>query len=88
MMEAASKNELRAYRDWAVAYLAKLLGMDPSHVDLAKGLNEYGLDSVDAMIMAGEFEEHFGVEIDPAVVFEADTVQKMLEAWEKIDGSK
>jgi acyl carrier protein len=66
---------------WVVCYLAKVLGIDQSNVDLRKGLGEYGLDSVDAMIMAGEFEEHFGVEIDPSLLFEVNNFQEMLEAW-------
>jgi acyl carrier protein len=70
-------------RDWVVRYLAELLQISPRDIDLGKSLGDFGLDSVDAVIMAGELEEHFGVEIDPSVVFEFDTLQGMLEAWER-----
>lgn len=68
-------------RNWVVRYIAKLLGIDARNVDLSKGLAEYGLDSVDAMVMAGEFEQHFGVEIDPATFFEYTTLQQIVDAW-------
>jgi acyl carrier protein len=74
-----------ARRDWVVRYLASLLGIDAADVDLTKGLGEYGLDSVDAMIMAGQLEDHFQIEIDPAVFFEYDTLQQMLDAWNATD---
>ena len=54
-----------------------------SDIDLGKTLGQFGLDSVDAVIMAGELEEHFGVELDPGAIFAFDTVQGMLEAWER-----
>jgi acyl carrier protein len=72
-----------AVRDWMVRYLAELLQISPRDIDLGKSLGDFGLDSVDAVIMAGELEEHFGVEIDPSVIFEFDTLQGMLEAWER-----
>ena len=70
-------------RDWVVRYLAELLRISPHEIDLDKGLGGFGLDSVDAVIMAGELEKHFGVEVDPGVIFEFDTLQGMLEAWER-----
>jgi acyl carrier protein len=70
-------------RSWMLGYLARLLEIDERDIDLGKSLGDFGLDSVDAVIMAGELEEHFGVEIDPNVVFEFDTLQEMLEAWER-----
>jgi acyl carrier protein len=71
-------------KDWVSRYLARLLGIDPWNIDFSKGLSEYGLDSVDVMIMAGEFEQRFGVEIDPATFFELDTLEQMVDALGKI----
>jgi len=72
-----------ALREWVVRYLARLLELDERHIDLGKSLGEFGLDSVDAMIMAGEFEEHFQTETDPSLFFDCDTVQDLLDAWER-----
>jgi acyl carrier protein len=54
-------------RGWAVAYLAYVLNLPTGEVDLMRGLADYGLDSMDAVVMAGEMEVHFGIEIDPAL---------------------
>lgn len=78
------KSDPAARKAWVVGYLAKLLGIDSRHVNLEKGLNHYGLDSVDAMIMAGDLEAHFGVELDPAAFLEFDTLQEMLDGWDEI----
>ena len=77
-----------ARQDWVVRYIAKLLSIDARNVDLSKGLADYGLDSVDAVVMAGAFEERFGVEVDLAVAFEFDTLQQILDAWDGIHVAK
>lgn len=82
------KNDPAARTAWVVRYLAKSLGIGEGDVNLAKSLGEYGLDSVDAMIMAGELEAHFGIELDPTVFFEYDTLQEMLDAWDRVLGSQ
>ena len=64
-------NEANA-RTWATAYLAHLVGKAEGEIDLYRPFNDYGLDSLDAVVMAGEMEEHFRVEIDPAL-FLTDT---------------
>jgi len=54
-------------RRWATAYIAHLIARPPAEVDLFRPFSDYGLDSMDAVVMAGEMEEHFAIEIDPAL---------------------
>ena len=75
------KLELDQLRNWVAAYLGRLLLIDPGQIDLRKSLEDFGLDSVDALIMAGELEEHFHIEIEPSVLFEFGTLHDMIEAW-------
>jgi acyl carrier protein len=58
---------------WVRAHLAQVLGVPPESIDIDKGLTTYGLDSVDAVLMAGELEEAFGIEIDPASFIQYDS---------------
>ena len=81
MSKPVSSVDAAAVREWIVQYLAQVLQIDPRHVDLGKSLGELGLDSVDALILAGELEEHFGVEVEPTAVFEFKSFQGMLDAW-------
>jgi acyl carrier protein len=67
-------------RDWVRAHLAGLLGKPPATIALDGKLNDYGLDSVDAILMAGELEDHFGIEIDPASFIQFDTFEAMIAA--------
>jgi acyl carrier protein len=50
----------------------------PESVALDKPLGTYGLDSVDAVLMAGELEEAFGIEIDPASFIECDSFEAVI----------
>jgi acyl carrier protein len=64
--------------EWVRAYLAQVLGVAPESIAFDKGLNNYGLDSIDAILMAGELEEAFGIEIDPASFIECDSFQAVI----------
>jgi acyl carrier protein len=37
-------------------------------------LVDLGLQSIDAVLLSGEVEDHFGIELDPSTVFEHDTL--------------
>ncbi|HEY1615385.1 MAG TPA: acyl carrier protein [Rhizomicrobium sp.] len=69
-------------RDWVRDYLAQLLRIAPGEISFERTLGDYGLDSVDAVLMAGEMEQHFGIEIDPASFIQYDTFEDMISALE------
>ena len=69
-------------RAWVRGYLGKLLALPPETVALDRGLDSYGLDSIDAVMMAGEMEEAFGVEIDPAAFLQYPTIEAMIVGME------
>jgi acyl carrier protein len=56
----------------------------PDEIDLDKDLADLGLDSVDAVLMAGEMEQAFGIEIDPAEALRHPTVEAMLAFYEPL----
>ena len=74
---------------WATVYLAHLVGRPEPEIDLFRPFSDYGLDSMDAVVMAGEMEEHFQVEIAPALFLqEAATLGEVIrEQFEKPRGS-
>jgi acyl carrier protein len=41
---------------------------------------DYGLDSVYALSMCGEIEEHTGIDIDPAMIWDHPTVNALTDA--------
>ena len=65
--------------EWVRDHLAQALGVTPESVSVDKGLSSYGLDSVDAVLMAGELEEAFGVEIEPARFIACDSLGEIIK---------
>jgi acyl carrier protein len=65
---------------WIRDYLSTLLGMPAERISLDCGVNAYGLDSVDAVLMAGELEEAFGVSIDSGTFLQHETIAAAV-AW-------
>lgn len=48
-------------------------------IDGSNRLRDTGLSSLDAVVMCGDIEDHFNVEIDPVIVFEIETVKELLD---------
>ncbi|MEO1702231.1 MAG: acyl carrier protein [Pseudomonadota bacterium] len=48
--------------------------MAPADVKFELAIEEIGIKSVDAVYMCGVLEEEFGIEVDPALIFECETL--------------
>lgn len=70
-------------RAWVRGYLARYSRIATSEISFDRTLADYGMDSVDAVLMAGELEECAGVEIDPATFIQFDTIEQMIAALEQ-----
>ena len=65
--------------EWIASYIADLLQIEARDVDLDRGLDHYGLDSADAVIMGAAMEERFDLELDPAVFIELSRLQDVVD---------
>ena len=70
---------LDAVRDQLLSHIADLLDMPVEQIDPARDLAEYGLDSADAVLMAGALEEILGREVDPAILLRSRSVAGVIE---------
>lgn len=72
MSNAKDLNEMRA---WLIERISSALkvknGMDPD-----APFSKYGLQSIDAVILAMEIEEQVGVELPPTLLWEYNTVNE------------
>jgi acyl carrier protein len=68
-------------KDWMVKYICGVLGLDRATFLSADRFDVYGLDSVEAVIMAGVMEEEFQVVVDPQRFFEAPSVDEFVAAF-------
>jgi acyl carrier protein len=68
-------------RDWMVNYICSVLDLDRGSFQTAERFDRYGLDSVEAVIMAGVMEEEFAVQIDPIELFEHPSVDEFVATF-------
>ncbi|MFB4313835.1 acyl carrier protein [Actinomadura sp. 21ATH] len=61
-------------RAWLVERLASYLDRDAATLDPAAGFADLGLDSVYALILCGDVEDRFGLEVEPTITWEHPTV--------------
>ena len=71
-----SKQEIQ---NWLASYVAKLLEMEPSKVDVTIPFNRYGLDSSAAVGMTGDLEEWLGYELDPTLIYDYPTIEALVD---------
>lgn len=53
--------------------------IDAESLDPARNLDEIGLSSLKAVIISGELEDAFEIEIDPIIMFENKTINEVAE---------
>lgn len=75
----ANKFSKQEIQDWLASYLAKLLEMEPSKVDVTIPFNRYGLDSSAAVGMTGDLEEWLGYELDPTLIYDYPTIEALVD---------
>ncbi len=61
-------------RDWLRERVAHYAERDPGSIDPAARLTAYGLDSVYALILCGDREDHTGIVLEPTVVWDHPTI--------------
>ena len=61
---------------WMVQYISSVLDVPKDAFPLEDRFDAYGLDSVEAVIMAGLMEEQFGAQIDPMEMFHHPSVSE------------
>ncbi|MBE1530658.1 acyl carrier protein [Actinomadura algeriensis] len=66
-------------REWLRALLAEELGLPPGAIDPDTPMSAYGLDSIKAVTLLGDIEDHVGFEIDPNALWEFPTVASLAD---------
>jgi acyl carrier protein len=59
-------------------HVADLLDMKPEEIDPERNLGEYGLDSADAVLLAGAVEEAINHECDPAILLRNPAISGVI----------
>ncbi|CAL9410294.1 acyl carrier protein [Streptomyces sp. ICN988] len=67
-------------RGWLVERVAEHLKMPAADIRPDVPLSDYGLDSVYALSVAAEIEDHLGFTVDPTMMWDNPTVDALLTA--------
>ena len=71
-----NKNELIAFLKEKIAHT---LDCDPASIEADENVHDLGLTSLNAVIISGDVEDKFDVEVNPTVMFENHTIAKIAE---------
>jgi len=63
-----------------IEYITSVLDLPVESLSSSATFDTLGIDSVEAVVMAGVMEEHFGVEIDPMLFFESPSIDAFVAA--------
>ena len=72
-----SENELKA---WMLNYLSTLLSIEAATIDTSAQFDSLGLDSIEAVVMAGVMEEEFDVLIEPTLLLQYPSIDLFAAA--------
>jgi myxalamid-type polyketide synthase MxaE and MxaD len=67
-------DEIRA---WLVAEIARIVGLDPSAIDVRVPFESHGLSSLDAVELSGELERLLGRSLSPTLVYEHPSIEAL-----------
>src|SRR5437879_5373742 len=62
---------------WLVERIATLIGEPAEEIDLLEPLDHFGIDSAEAVIMAGELEDWLNVVLPPTVLADLPTISSL-----------
>ena len=66
-------------QEWLAARIAEQIEVEPEEIDITERLDSYGLDSAQAMVIAGKMEEFMGFELSPTLVWHYPTIESLSE---------
>jgi acyl carrier protein len=76
-MNVGSSTTLAEITDWLTGRVAFYLEMSPADVSRSAQLVDLGFDSVYAMTLGGDIEEHLGLEVEPTVAWDHPTIDAL-----------
>jgi acyl carrier protein len=68
---------------WMVSHLAEQLGVEPNDIDIREPFNSYGLDSMQAMLLASKAERFFGFKLSPILLWNYPTIELLTQRLAK-----
>jgi acyl carrier protein len=83
MRESTIEHDIDTMRDWLVERVAEHVNLPLQEIQPHVPLIDYGLDSLYALSIAAEIEDHFGFDVDPTMLWDNPTIDALVEAIAK-----
>ena len=64
-------------RDWLRTHIASYLDLPPEDISVDVPLSAYGVDSVDALTILADIEEHLQIALDPELIWDYPTIESL-----------
>ncbi len=68
-----------AITTWLVDNISEQLRVEPDAIDVQEQIENYGLDSAQAMLLVSRAEKQFGFELSPRLLWYYPTIQSLAE---------
>lgn len=62
---------------WMVQYLADLLDIPPSDVDVTRSFDQFGLDSAATVAFTSDMSRWLGIKLDTRIMIENETIRSV-----------
>ena len=72
-----SKSSKAGLTEWIATWLRTELGLPEGPLELTVPFTRFGMDSVHALMMTGDLEEHLGRRLSPTVTWDHPTVDSL-----------
>jgi acyl carrier protein len=72
-----TKGSKAGLTEWITAWLRTELGLPDAPLEMTAPFTRFGMDSVHALMMTGDLEEHLGRRLSPTVAWDHPTVDAL-----------
>lgn len=77
MPRTGTSRPARELREWLILRVAEYAERQPGEIQPDVSLAEYGLDSMYALMLCGDIEDHLGLTVDPTVAWDYSTIDAL-----------
>lgn len=87
-METLKLNQsAESLREWLVQRVATYVQQSPEDIKTNVPLSEYGLDSVYALTLSGDIEDHLGLTLEPTLMWDHPTIDGLEQVLLQMAGA-
>lgn len=70
-------------RTWMIERVAEYLERTPEQIEPDVSLASYGMDSLYALVLCGDIEDHLGIVVDPTLAWDHPTIDAIVAFLEQ-----